>query len=142
MLFRSPALVAGGFDWVDARDVAQGAIDAVEKGAAGDRFLLSGHYRTMRQFAEVVSELSGVPAPRITSPLWLARAFSPLMGAWASVVNEPPLYTRASLTALQGNPQVSHHRATEKLAYQPRGFRDTVRDALLFYAEGEKSWSS
>ena len=32
--------------------------------------------------------------------------------------------------------------ATEKLAYQPRGFRDTVRDALLFYAEGEKSWSS
>lgn len=139
---RLPALVAGGFDWVDVRDVAQGAIDAAEKGAAGDRYLLSGHYRSMRQFAEVVSGLSGVPAPRFTSPIWLARTFSPLMSAWASLTKESPLYTRASLTALQGNPQVSHRHAATKLSYQPRRFQDTVRDALEFYAEGDTSWSS
>ena len=40
---RLPSLVSGGFDFVDARDVAWGAIEAAEKGADNDRYILSGH---------------------------------------------------------------------------------------------------
>jgi dihydroflavonol-4-reductase len=135
---RLPALVSGGFDWVDARDVAWAAIEAAEKGVDQDRFILSGHYRDMKQVAATVAELSGVPAPRLSSPVWLARVFAPFMGLWARVQGEAPLYTQGSLAALSANQNMSHAKAAEQLAYQPRAFGESIRDALLFYQAQEE----
>jgi dihydroflavonol-4-reductase len=44
LLFRRrlPALVEGGFDWVDVRDVVAAALAAAERGRAGESYLLSG----------------------------------------------------------------------------------------------------
>ena len=129
-----PALVAGGFNWVDARDVALGAIEAAEQGADGDRYILSGHYRSMSEVAAVIAEQTGVAAPRFTSPAWLARLSAPALGGWARLRGEQPLYTEASLSALSANTNISHARATKKLAYQPRSFEHSIRDALQFYS--------
>jgi len=131
---RLPALVAGGFNWVDARDVAWGAVEAAEKGTNNDRYILSGHYLSMTEVAGVIAELTGIGAPRFICPLWLARLFAPLMGVWASLRGEVPLYTQDSLTVLSGNKSISHLKATTMLAYQPRSFRSTMQDALLFYS--------
>lgn len=68
-----PALVDGGCDWVDARDVAEGAIQAALRGKSGQGYILGGHYLTLRQVADVVAEISGLPAPRFSSPLWPLR---------------------------------------------------------------------
>jgi len=130
---RLPALVAGGFDWVDARDVAWGAVEAAEKGADGDRFMLSGHYLGMSEVAAVIAELTGVGAPRFICPAWLASLFAPLMAAWAGFTGETPLYTRDSLSALKANKVMSHARANRAFGYQPRPFRDTMVDSLAFY---------
>lgn len=131
---RLPALVAGGFDWVDARDVAWGAIEAAEKGVDKDRFILSGQHLSMTEVAAVIESLTGVAAPRFTSPLWLARASAPMMSTWAKLRDEEPLYTRVSLTVLSSNKMISHARAAERLAYRPRPFRESMLDALRFYA--------
>lgn len=131
---RLPALVAGGFDWVDARDVVTLAVDAAEKGRDGDRFIVSGHYRDMRQVAAVISELTGISAPRLSSPIWLARLFAPLMSAWASLQDETPLYTKDSLSTLNTNRMLSHDRAAGVLGYKPQAFRASMRDTLRFYA--------
>lgn len=131
---RLPALVAGGFDWVDARDVARIAVDAAEKGRDGDRFIVSGHYLEMKQVAAVISELTGIRATRLSSPLWLARLFAPFMSAWARARNEAPLYTKGSLGALQAGNRMSHARANGQLGYQPHPFRKSMHDTLQFYA--------
>jgi dihydroflavonol-4-reductase len=131
---RLPALVPGGFNWVDARDVAWGAVEAVEKGADGDRYILSGNYLSVSQVAAVVAELTGKSAPRITIPTWLAGISAPLMGIWARLQGEPPVYTRYSLSALASNKQISHSRATTRFAYQPRSFHSSMEDTLQFYA--------
>jgi dihydroflavonol-4-reductase len=132
---RLPALVSGGFDWVDARDVAWGAIEAAEKGGDMDRYILSGNYLSMPEVAAMIAALTGVAAPRFTSPLWLARLFAPLMEAWADFRGEQPLYTKMSLSTLAANRTISHARASLKLGYQPRSFRSSMQDALLAYAE-------
>ena len=132
-----PALVPGGFDWVDVRDVAWGAVEATEKGADGDRYILSGNYLSVPQVAAVVAELTGTPAPRITIPAWLAGMSAPLMGMWARLRGEAPVYTRYSLSALDSNKQISHSRATRRFAYQPRSFQSSMKDALQFYAMRE-----
>lgn len=129
-----PALVSGGFDWVDARDVAWGAIEAAEQGGDGDRYLLSGHYVSMPEVAAVIAELTGVPAPKLTCPAWLAGLFAPLMSGWARLSGETPLYTRDSLATLSANEVMSHARASREFNYQPRPFRESMADALQFYS--------
>lgn len=131
---RLPALIKGGFDWVDARDVAVLAVDAVEKGQNGDRYIASGHYHDMQHVAAVIAELTGVPVSRFSSPVWLARLFAPMMGVWSRLQDETPLYTQGSLSALKENKVMSHDRAATRLGYQPRPFRQSMRDTLQFYA--------
>lgn len=130
-----PALVSGGFDFVDVRDVAWGAVEAAEKGMDGDRYILSGHYIDMPGLARVIAGLTGVAPPRFTCPAWLAGLFAPIMGVWARWRREAPIYTRDSLAALHTNKFMSHAYATEKLAYQPRPFQDSMQDTLSFYSD-------
>ena len=132
---RLPALVSGGFDWVDARDVAWGAVEAAERGADGDGFILSGHYLSMSEVATVIAELTGIAAPGLTCPAWLAGLFAPLMSGWARLTGEAPLYTRYSLATLSTNKVISHARATRDLSYKPRSFCDSMEDALKFYSK-------
>jgi dihydroflavonol-4-reductase len=130
-----PALVSGGFDFVDARDVAWGAVEAAEKGKNGDRYILSGHYISMPDLAMVIAGLTGVAPPRFTCPAWLAGLFAPTMGLWARWRGEAPIYTRDSLATLHTNKVMSHARAAEKLAYQPRPFRQSMQETLLFSSD-------
>jgi len=125
-----PVLVSGGFDWVDARDVATGAIDAAEKGADGERYILSGHYVSVTAMARCVAGLCNVNPPRITAPRWLAGLATSLIGAWARFSGGQPLYTRDSLAALAANPNVSHQKATQRLGYEPRPFETSIEDTL------------
>lgn len=136
-----PVLVSGGFDWVDARDVAAGAIDAAKIGADGDRFILSGHYRNVIEMAHLVSGLCKVAAPRLTVPRWLAALAVPFIGAWARLRHESPLFTSDSLAALAANPNVSHKKATQRLGYEPRPFETSIEDTLADtgHLEGLKS---
>lgn len=131
---RLPALVSGGFDWVDVRDVAWGAVEAAEKGADQDRYILSGHYLSMSEVAAVIEELTGIDAPGFTCPAWLASLFAPLMSRWARWHGEVPLYTRDSLATLNTNKVMSHAKASRELAYQPRPFRQSMEDVMIFYS--------
>jgi len=131
---RLPAAVEGGFNWVDVRDVAWGAVEAAEKGEDGDRFILSGHYLSMTEVAATIEKMTGVAAPRFVCPAWLAGLFAPVMGLWARIIGEAPIYTRDSLAALSTNKVMSHAKAARVLAYQPRPFQRSMRDALDFYS--------
>lgn len=128
-----PALVAGGFDWVDVRDVVEGAMRAEERATTGARYLLSGHWVSVPELAAIVEQVTGVPAPRLVCPLWLAPAGIPFTTALARLAGKRPLYTSASLKALCGNRNISHARATCDLDYNPRPFWETIVDTLRWF---------
>ena len=44
-----PALVPGGYDWVDVRDVVDAAVNAIEKATPGERYILSGGWKSFRE---------------------------------------------------------------------------------------------
>jgi dihydroflavonol-4-reductase len=130
-----PALVAGGFNWVDVRDVIQGAMRAEKLAPTGAKYLLSGHWLSLHEVAWMVEELTGVPAPRVVSPMWLARIGAPFIASFDRLARRRPLYTGASLQALRGHRNISHQKATEELGYQPRPFRETLVDTLKWFQE-------
>jgi dihydroflavonol-4-reductase len=92
-----PALVEGGFDWVDVRDVAEGAVLAELHGEAGARYILSGHWISVRDVAQAVTSVTGVRTPRLVCPMPVARIGAPIATALARLAGKRPLYTRAAL---------------------------------------------
>jgi dihydroflavonol-4-reductase len=131
-----PALVAGGFDWVDVRDVAEGAMLAETKGMPGARYLLSGQWSSVVKLARLVSEFTGTPAPGLVCPLWLARGCAPWAETTARLTGRRPLFTRDSMRALYSNRHISHEKASLELGYSPRSLRETVGDTLKWFAVG------
>ncbi len=130
-----PALVSGGFDWVDVRDVVAGAVNAELTAPAGASYLLSGHWHTIREVAELVAGFTQQAAPLFTVPMWLADAFAPFMLKLARVNGTQPIYTRVTLNALRSNRQVSSSRAVRELGYTTRPMNETVRDTLSWFKE-------
>lgn len=132
---RLPGLVEGAFDWVDVRDVVAGALAASEKGRRGERYLLGGAHRTVPELAKIVAEVTGRRAPRLVSPMWLARGVAPFATVFAKIVNRRPLFTSASLTALSNHRSVSHAKAERELGYSSRPLVDTIRDTFAWFRE-------
>lgn len=130
---RLPALVDGGFDWVDVRDVVAGALAAAERGRSGERYLLSGARKSVRELAALVEELTGVRAPRFVSPMWLARVGAPFATAAARMVGKAPLFTSHSLHALRNHVDVRHDKAARELGYTARPLRQTLQDTFAWF---------
>ena len=132
---RIPALVNGGFDWVDVRDVCEGAIKAGFKARRGDRFLLSGHWASLKEVAALVDGCTGKHSNKIVVPYWLAYQTAPLMNLLAQVSRSEPLYTKVSLRAVQSNHHISHVHAADQLGYSSRPLAQTIADTLKWFQE-------
>jgi len=129
-----PALVPGGYDWVDVRDVVSSTLTALEKGRKGERYLLSGHWRTLKQISKLVSDIVDLRPRRFTCPNWLARLGLPFINLYCSVYDKEPLYTLDSLYALRtSHRNISHEKATKELDFRPRPFEETLKDTLDWF---------
>ena len=81
---RLPGLVGPGdrrWSYAFVEDVAEGHALALEKGRAGDRFVLGGENATLAQLFGLVREIAGVPPPAPADPL--RRRLRPRAGAVA-----------------------------------------------------------
>jgi dihydroflavonol-4-reductase len=129
---RMPALVDGGFDWVDARDVSAALLSAAERGRRSGSYLLPGHWRSVAELARAVAGCGGAAPPRLVVPLWLARAGAPLVEAGARLAGTEPLFTREAMETLRKHRRISGDRARRELGWDPRPFEETVRDSLAW----------
>jgi len=130
-----PSLVAGGFDWVDVRDLVRGTISAAELGKAGGSYILSGHWHSMAELAEMVRILPGARPARPEIPMWLARLGGPAMDLYGRLSGREPLYTSESLRALRANGDLCRDRARHELGYEARPMTETIRDLFAWFAE-------
>jgi len=128
-----PALVDGGFDWVDVRDVVQAAIQAARLGRRGERYLLGGTWATFGELARLVHEATGARVPSLTAPMWLAHIGAPFMVAFNRLRGTRPLYTNSSLQALRHHRWISCDKARQALDHIPRPLGETVRDTLAWF---------
>jgi len=130
-----PLLVDGGFDWVDARDVVQGALAAEARGKSGECYLLSGHWVHLRDVSAAISRLTGKRTARLAVPLWLAGA-----GAWvneliALLARRRTNFTPGVVRTLRMSRRISHEKASRDLGYEPRPFEETMRDTLDWFRQ-------
>lgn len=65
---RIPAYVDTGLNLVDVRDVARGHLLAAERGRIGEKYILGHRNLSLREILELLSALTGLPAPRLRLP--------------------------------------------------------------------------
>jgi len=130
---RIPALVPGGFCWVDVRDVVAGALAAEEKGETGESYLLAGEWISMVGLSELVGEVTGARTPRMVLPLFLAKIGAPFVTGYARLRKRRPLFTSESLSVINGNTRMSHEKAARDLGFDPRPLRETIEDTFAWF---------
>ena len=128
-----PALVDAGLCWVDIRDVAEGMINACENAKPGSKYILSGHWVTLKYVAEQVARITGVNPPRIVLPMWAARAYAPLAMFSDRIRGRRALFTPISLKELESNPNISYEKASRELGYRPRPLTKALEDTITWF---------
>lgn len=132
---RIPATVRGGQSWVDVRDIAASTLAASERGTAGARYVLGGHWLPMQDFARAASRVVGVRPPLGAVPPALAKAFAPLAIGAMRALGQEPLFTRASIDALEPTPRPTDSAAERALGHAPRPLEETLMDTYTFFRE-------
>ncbi len=81
------------FTFVYVKDVAETIIRATEKeNNIGEKYLVGKYQLTFGEINKMVSEISGVPLPRISLPGSLVMVNSILLTFLANIVKRPPLW--------------------------------------------------
>ncbi len=125
---RLPALLDGGFNWVDSRDVAAGLLAAADRGEAGGNYLLGGHWASLQGLAGHVHEVTGSKPPLVTTPMWLAKIFAPISAMGSAMIGREGAFVPEALMPLEAAKEISTARAERDLGWAPRPLGETVRD--------------
>ena len=133
---RIPALIAGGYDWVDVRDVVAAAMAAETQARSGENYLVSGHWHTVRELAQLSRQAAGVTVPRLQFPVFLARLWAPCQVVLDRSRGRRPLYTPAAVRVMaHGNRRISSAKARAELGFHPRPLAETVTDTYRWFDE-------
>ncbi len=124
-----------GFNWVDVRDVVQGALLAESKGRAGEAYILAGHWNTNLKLGKIAAGIVGKPIPDRPIPMALLQVLHAI-GPVLTLLGKRPPVTAEALDALRANPVMLHDKATAELGYQPRPVEETIA-AIYAWLESE-----
>ncbi|MEO8146656.1 MAG: NAD-dependent epimerase/dehydratase family protein [Bacteroidia bacterium] len=131
-----PALLNGGFDFCDVRDVANGIVNAIEHGRNGESYLLSAKWRHIEDVAKIVMKIKGEKNYLPVLPAWMGYAGLPFANLYSSIKKSAPLFTTESIDALtKGNRNISRAKATKDLNYHCRPLEETIADLIMWFKQ-------
>ena len=133
---RLPALVDTPISLVDIDDCVTGHLLAEDRGASGERYLLSGATLTTREAIELLRRVWGRPERRVR---WLPPALARASGAGGETASrllrrELPVCRESVRTLLHGH-RYDGTRATRELGLAYTPIETTLQRTLEWYAE-------
>jgi len=111
-------------------DIAGGILLALDKGRAGETYVISGPVTTMREAIETVAALSGRKAPKRALPTSLMKAMVPIGPLVGKVMGQPPNLRELISSADGVTFWANHEKASRELGYSPRGMEEGLRQTL------------
>jgi dihydroflavonol-4-reductase len=111
-------------------DIAGGILLALDKGALGETYVISGPATTMREAIETVARLSGRKAPKRALPTALMKAMIPIGPLVGKVMGQPPNLRELVSSADGVTFWASYEKAERELGYSPREMDEGLRQTL------------
>ncbi|MBE9146353.1 hopanoid-associated sugar epimerase [Planktothrix mougeotii] len=130
---KMPAYVNTGLNFIDVRDVAQGHLLALEKGKTGERYILGHQNLTLKEFLDLLSEITGLPAPEKTVPIWL-----PLSVAWVdemilSRLGKTPSIPLDGVRMSRQSMYYNASKAVQELGLPQSSIKTALKDAVNWF---------
>ncbi|HET9591736.1 MAG TPA: NAD-dependent epimerase/dehydratase family protein [Solirubrobacterales bacterium] len=119
-----------GICMTHVEDIAGGILLALDKGALGETYVISGPVTTMREAIEMVAKVSGRKAPKRNLPTGLMKAMIPLGPVVGKVMGQPPNLRELISSADNVTFWASYDKAQKELGYSPRGMEEGLRQTL------------
>ena len=130
---RMPSYIDTGLNVVHVRDVAMGHWLAAQKGKVGERYILGAENMTLKQILDILSDITGLPAPRFKTPYAVAYAFAALNTTVCRLTGGEP---RAPLDAVR----MARHfmwydsgKARRELGFFAVPAREALADAVAWF---------
>ena len=125
-----PVVPDGGVNFVDVRDAARATVAALEKGRAGERYLLGGPNWTVAEFFGRLERASKVRGPRLKLPNQLQRRVASLLEhAYRALDRDPPV-ERIAVEMAQVYWWCDSAKAQRELGFAVREPGETLDDTI------------
>ena len=111
-------------------DIAGGILLALDKGALGETYVISGPATTMREAIQTIADLSGRKAPKRAMPTPLIKAMAPFGPVVGKLIGQPPNLRELISSADGVTFWASYEKAGRELGYAPRGMEEGMRQTL------------
>lgn len=123
------------YSYVDVRDVAMGHILAGKKGRTGQRYILSSENHTGREINRMLSEISGLPAPKREFSVSMAYFLAYMMEGAAAFTRKPPRLPLGTVRNMDHGLIVDNSKARKELGMEFIPIRKTLEYAIQWYRE-------
>jgi nucleoside-diphosphate-sugar epimerase len=112
---------------VHVDDCARGLLDVLEKGSDGREYILASHVVTFREWAQRLSEITGIAPPRGRIPLWPMR----LASHFSTLVKDSLALANGSTWMFSGE------RARSELGWKGRELGEALAETLIAFDKNE-----
>ena len=132
---KMPAYLDTGLNWVHVRDVAVGHILAAEKGRVGERYILGnadGNW-TMKRAFQVLEEITGIPAPKVRIPYFVALMAARVDESISSVTGKPPRAPLAGVRMAKYKMYFNPAKAIRELGLPQTPPQQALADAVAWF---------
>lgn len=130
---RMPAYVDTGLNFVPVEDAAAGHLLAARLGRMGERYILGGENLTLKQALEILSQLSGRPAPRVRVPHALALAAGYADAALSRLIGREPQIPLDGVRMARHSMFVNAEKARAELGFSPGPLAAAFEGAVRWY---------
>jgi dihydroflavonol-4-reductase len=111
-------------------DIAGGILLGLDKGKAGEAYVISGPAVTVRDAIDQVAKISGRKAPKRALPTGLMKAMIPIGPLVGKMMGQPPNLRELISSADGVTFWASYDKAKRELGYEPRDLELGLRQTL------------
>jgi nucleoside-diphosphate-sugar epimerase len=133
------AYIPGGFEFVAARDIAEGHVLAMEKGRSGQKYIISSGFHSMDQLMEIYERVTGRKRPmRLPASVMAVVAEVTQLVGNTLFPSWPQRLTPGAVRILRMERHADASKARRELGFSPTPLEDAAREAYDFFvARGE-----
>jgi len=122
---------------LDVRDCAAGHLLAAQKGRVGESYLLGNVNLTTAELVDTARRVMGLQGRFIAAPAPLCRVFARGVDAVTKIRRRPPIVTYHAARISELGLRANAAKAISELGLPQRPIEESVRDALVWFAQND-----
>jgi len=123
------------FCFVYVKDVAQAILNALEKeNNIGEKYLVGNYNYRWKEINKMISEISGVPSPKLSLPNFLTMLNAYMLTGLANIIKKPPLWGMAvdQMKVMKAGFNVDGSKTEKELGIKYTPIPVAIREAIEF----------